>query len=142
MKARMFCVAQKDAGTWACVCWCLRGCVCVCLFFQAGGGVCEWRPSRVLGDVYKRQALPRSRKRSRSVCLCVCVCVWGTESVGSSMCLLYTADAAEEERGGELGGGGIVKKKKTLVSVVDQDRCGCWSVLRVLLMLTVVICVV
>ena len=84
-------------------------------FFQAEDGIRDLVRSRGLGDVYKRQASRISSRGAGDV----------TSGMGptklpngggddvdhSSVCLLYTSDAADELLCVDLGGRRIIKKK-------------------------------
>ena len=88
----------------------------VFFFFQAEDGIRDAQESRGLGDVYKRQTLPRGvtlvdPARQLPPCLLGdAVFGIGQEQVGH--CLLYTSDAADDLLCVDLGGRRIIKKKK------------------------------
>ena len=90
---------------------------CVFFFFQAEDGIRDLVRSRGLGDVYKRQPLPRAAhpdagagggtwRRTRQGCRPV------PSAERPESCLLYTSDAADERSSVDLGGRRIIKKKK------------------------------
>ena len=86
-------------------------------FFQAEDGIRYLVRSRGLGDVYKRQqrsqpigarvhAIGHQRGRTNAA-------PGANAHIRSSLCLLYTSDAADERSSVDLGGRRIIKKKKT-----------------------------
>ena len=90
-------------------------CLAVLFFFQAEDGIRDLVRSRGLGDVYKRQALPRRPQPRRGPAV-----AWGEGRAAievddhpsiTSPCLLYTSDAADERSSVDLGGRRIIKKK-------------------------------
>ena len=91
--------------------------ICILFFFQAEDGIRDLVRSRGLGDVYKRQVLNLSKEgmlvlSDRPVLtgeqMLLTLKVPGT----SSICLLYTSDAADERSSVDLGGRRIIKNKK------------------------------
>ena len=85
-------------------------------FFQAEDGIRDLVRSRGLGDVYKRQ---RSTCRSLDSPSSVVsgeppnpLSAGDAVATPSSICLLYTSDAADERSSVDLGGRRIIKKKK------------------------------
>ena len=84
--------------------------------FQAEDGIRDLVRSRGLGDVYKRQGLPLSRRLVRSPRLCHHDARHANQPPHPMpnpwTCLLYTSDAADERSSVDLGGRRIIKKKK------------------------------
>eukprot|EP00658_Telonema_sp_P-2_P041496 TRINITY_DN29688_c0_g1_i2.p1 TRINITY_DN29688_c0_g1~~TRINITY_DN29688_c0_g1_i2.p1 ORF type:complete len:100 (-),score=39.94 TRINITY_DN29688_c0_g1_i2:100-399(-) len=86
-------------------------------FFQAEDGIRDAQESRGLGDVYKRQAgSPVTRRRNKSLKLgnLTAPLTEPTDNALTTICLLYTSDAADEEDSVDLGGRRIIKKKKKI----------------------------
>ena len=84
-------------------------------FFQAEDGIRDLVRSRGLGDVYKRQRLPRPGTRAAErkmiggrggLILALAALLPPLQA-----CLLYTSDAADERSSVDLGGRRIIKKK-------------------------------
>ena len=91
------------------------------LFFQAEDGIRDLVRSRGLGDVYKRQVKVRPyingvwQAYGESCNITTPASVPTTQLLnvcGSTICLLYTSDAADERSSVDLGGRRIIKKKK------------------------------
>ena len=93
-------------------------------FFQAEDGIRDLVRSRGLGDVYKRQPVPRASSRvSQDSLPFACGSPRApAEPVPerTSPCLLYTSDAADERSSVDLGGRRIIKKKKNEYDERDQ----------------------
>ena len=93
----------------------------VFFFFQAEDGIRDLVRSRGLGDVYKRQPLPRLFSPLSLLRFSAGFNPWKLLSTFFALttwnyyhaCLLYTSDAADERSSVDLGGRRIIKKKKT-----------------------------
>ena len=90
-------------------------CSCV-FFFQAEDGIRYLVRSRGLGDVYKRQYLDnievKTGKTPNEFIELAREKGYDKPDVKSSVCLLYTSDAADERSSVDLGGRRFIKKKK------------------------------
>ena len=86
-------------------------------FFQAEDGIRALVRSRGLGDVYKRQVLPRPSLEfvayAKNEGFVDFLPSWGGLRIQSKVCLLYTSDAADDLLCVDLGGRRLLKKKKT-----------------------------
>ena len=119
--------------------WCLRHLVLYgwsgFFFFQAEDGIRDLVRSRGLGDVYKRQHLPRQRRQAREIRGRGLDTGVETEREGTGVllagdgeqdlvlaCLLYTSDAADERSSVDLGGRRIIKKKKKRENAGRDER--------------------
>ena len=93
-------------------------------FLQAEDGIRDLVRSRGLGDVYKRQAMPRARHRPRTDCDEGQTLLTDMNAVATSVycCLLYTSDAADERSSVDLGGRRIIKKKKSEAAGTDTNN--------------------
>ena len=89
---------------------------CDVFFFKAEDGIRDLVRSRGLGDVYKRQAescgLTPAEITALNMRFDTCSIDRIEVRVSSSVCLLYTSDAADERSSVDLGGRRIIKKKK------------------------------
>ena len=93
----------------------VRSEMCCCFFlFQAEDSIRDAQESRGLGDVYKRQGIPRKAEIRHPKKEAQRITVWPAsfDHTGTSgSCLLYTSDAADDLHCVDVGGRRIIEKK-------------------------------